>query len=120
MEKLGAPFVNGRPHRWKAGDARLRCGGCVDRLTCMTAERTEDQLLSMQDFLVWEETHPERHEYVGGVVYAMAGGSQAHAEIAMNIGGLLHGQLRGKPGCPIMSDVGAVVMCGGRHGPCQE
>jgi Uma2 family endonuclease len=71
----------------------------------MIAERIESQQMSVEDYLVWEETQPERHEYVGGMVYAMAGGTNEHSAIAMNVGGCLHGQLRGKSCRPHGSDL---------------
>ena len=45
------------------------------------------------------------NEYVGGVVYDMAGGTNAHATIAGNALGLLHAQLRGKKCHPVGSDL---------------
>lgn len=38
-----------------------------------------------------------KHEYLGGVVSAMAGASEAHHFIAINLTSSLHPQLRGKP-----------------------
>ena len=31
--------------------------------------------MSVEDYLAFEEEHPDRHEYVEGDVYAMTGGS---------------------------------------------
>jgi hypothetical protein len=59
----------------------------------MTVECAGSQLMTAEDYLAWEE----RHEYVGGMVYAMSGGTRAHAGIAMNVGISLGAQLRGKP-----------------------
>lgn len=71
----------------------------------MTVERAETQLMSVEDYLAWEERQEEKHEYVGGMVYAMAGGTPAHAAIAANILAALGGQLRGKPCRPYTSDL---------------
>jgi len=38
-----------------------------------------------------------RHEYLAGVVYAMAGASKIHNALAQSIGRWLHAALRGKP-----------------------
>ena len=38
-----------------------------------------------QDYFAWEELQQERHEYFDGEVYAMAGGTLVHADIALNI-----------------------------------
>ena len=71
----------------------------------MTAERFESQLMTVEDYLAWEDAQPERHEYIGGIIYAMAGGTAAHAAIAMNVAASLHGQLRGKRCRPYGSDL---------------
>jgi Uma2 family endonuclease len=51
--------------------------------------------LSIDDYLSGEELSDVRHEYVGGVVYAMAGASDAHNTIAGNVFAALHAHLRG-------------------------
>jgi Uma2 family endonuclease len=51
--------------------------------------------VSAADYLEGEELSAVRHEYVGGVVFAMAGGSAAHSLICCNVIAALHGQLRG-------------------------
>lgn len=53
--------------------------------------------LPVEEYLTSEETSPEKHEYIGGVMYAMVGASNRHNLIAMNLGGSLVGRLRGKP-----------------------
>lgn len=53
-------------------------------------------LISVGEFLAGELRSPVKHEYLGGVVYAMAGGSNAHNLIASNTLGSVHGRLRGK------------------------
>ena len=57
------------------------------------------------DYLVWEEAHPERHEYLGGEVFAMAGGSTAHNTLAGNMYIALRAQTRGTPCRVYMADV---------------
>ncbi len=61
-------------------------------------------LVSAQDYLAGELTSPVKHEYVGGVVYAMAGARNAHNLIASNTLGALHARLRGRPCRPFNSD----------------
>ena len=41
--------------------------------------------MSFEDFLEFEARSPERHEFVGGQLVAMSGGSRAHDVIATNI-----------------------------------
>jgi len=41
--------------------------------------------MTQAEYLTWEQRQTERHEYVIGFVYAMAGGSRRHNRIALNI-----------------------------------
>ncbi|MDX1948164.1 MAG: Uma2 family endonuclease [Pirellulaceae bacterium] len=61
-------------------------------------------LISVDDYLAGELASPVKHEYLGGIVYAMAGASNAHNRIATNITGSLLVQLRGKRCQPFNSD----------------
>src|SRR5712691_3533517 len=54
-------------------------------------------LVSVDDYLKGELISPVKHEYLGGVGYAMAGARNAHNLIASNTLGALHGRLRGRP-----------------------
>lgn len=47
------------------------------------------------DYLAAEENALDRHDYVAGVVYAMAGASREHNRIAGNIFAALHAHLLG-------------------------
>ena len=51
--------------------------------------------LTKQAYLALEHSSPERHEYVAGQVYAMAGGSEEHDLIAGNFYTRLRAHLRG-------------------------
>ena len=53
-------------------------------------------LISIEDYLDGELISPVKHEYLGGVVYAMAGARNSHNLIKGNVSGTLHGRLRGK------------------------
>jgi Uma2 family endonuclease len=61
-------------------------------------------LVSVEDYLAGELRSPVKHEYLGGVVYAMAGARNAHNLIASNTLGALHGRLRGRRCRPFNSD----------------
>lgn len=52
--------------------------------------------LTPQEYLVWEEQQSLRYEYFDGEVFAMAGGTLPHADIALNIASILRGPLRGR------------------------
>lgn len=57
------------------------------------------------DYLAWEQRQPERHEYVRGEVFAMAGTTDRHNEISGNFYTLLRQHLRGTPCRVFMADV---------------
>jgi len=61
-------------------------------------------LVSVEDYLAGELDSPTKHEYLGGVVYAMAGARNVHNRIASNVLGALYYQLRGRPCQPFNSD----------------
>jgi len=54
-------------------------------------------LISVEDYLQGELESDVRHEYLGGMVYAMVGGTNAHAEVSINCLTSLHTQLAGNP-----------------------
>ena len=53
-------------------------------------------LVSVEQYLACERAATAKHEYLGGVVYAMSGGSIRHNQIATNVLVALGGQLRGQ------------------------
>ncbi|HKI38250.1 MAG TPA: Uma2 family endonuclease [Gemmataceae bacterium] len=61
-------------------------------------------LVSVEDYLAGELVSPIKHEYLGGVVYAMPGARNAHNLIASNTLGALGSRLRGKRCRPYNSD----------------
>ena len=54
--------------------------------------------ISQKDYLEGEKNSPIRHEYLGGEIFAMSGGSEEHNRIALNIASFLRFHLRGS-GC---------------------
>jgi Uma2 family endonuclease len=52
---------------------------------------------SVEDYLEMERASTVRHEFLGGYVYAMAGGTQLHSRISVRVTALLLSHLRGKP-----------------------
>jgi Uma2 family endonuclease len=69
----------------------------------MTAA-TVSRLLTVDEYLAAEEASEVRHEFLGGYVYAMAGGRNVHNLIATNFLVSLGAQLHGKPCVPYNSD----------------
>lgn len=51
--------------------------------------------LTPQQYLDMDRVAGVKHEYVDGVAYAMAGGTRAHSQLEVRIGGLLDSALRG-------------------------
>jgi Uma2 family endonuclease len=52
--------------------------------------------MSPSEFLVWERKQDEKHEYINGEVFAMAGASYNHNRISSNIHGEIYSYLKGK------------------------
>lgn len=67
-----------------------------------TAERLH---FSAADFLVWEESQTEKHEFVAGEVFAMTGARQDHVVVSLNIASALKQRLRGTPCRTYISDM---------------
>jgi Uma2 family endonuclease len=67
----------------------------VKRISGMTAA-LKLNLVSIEDYLVGELDSPVKHEYLGGVVYAMAGARNVHNLIASNVLIAVGGRLKGK------------------------
>jgi Uma2 family endonuclease len=59
-------------------------------------------LMTVDEYMAFEERSPIRHEYVNGAIYAMNGPSLAHARIARELVVAIAGHLRGKP-CEVFS-----------------
>jgi Uma2 family endonuclease len=54
-----------------------------------------------EEYLVWEEEQQIKHEYLGGQVYAMSGGTVNHGQIAINFATILKNHLGSK--CRVLS-----------------
>ncbi len=84
--------------------------------------------MTYAQYLELERTSPEKHEYLRGEVWAMAGGTPSHARIATNVLVALANALKGKPCDAFGSDLrvrvvetdrstypDATVVCGKRQ-----
>lgn len=67
--------------------------------------RVEDVYMTPEEYLAAERVSEMKHEYVAGVVYAMAGGSRNHARITNNIILALGPQLAGTHCFPFGPDL---------------
>jgi len=66
-----------------------------------------------REYLELEEMANVRHEFLGGEIFAMAGGSRAHSRMAVNVSASLHGQLHGRRCTVHSSDMKIRVMATG-------
>jgi len=57
---------------------------------------------NVEDYLALERASDDRHEFLDGQIYAMAGESVPHGDICMNLGAELRAQLRGRA-CRVLS-----------------
>jgi Uma2 family endonuclease len=69
------------------------------------ASRVPVYNLSVEEYLEVEQDAPVRHEYVAGQIYAMAGASDEHNTIALNVATLLRSHVRGGPCRVYISDM---------------
>lgn len=65
---------------------------------------TDFSYISSEEYLQLEENSSVKHEYRQGLVYPMAGASNAHVLIARNLYVLLRNHLRGRGCLPYISD----------------
>ena len=63
------------------------------------------QPMTAAEFLAWDATQTVKREFVRGEVFAMAGGEDRHATVALNIAMTLRQHLRGSPCRVYPSDV---------------
>ena len=70
--------------------------------------------LSREEFLEWERTQTEKHEFVAGEVFAMAGASRKHNLVAGNVFRHLAAAISGSPCRAFISDIKLEVAFGER------
>ena len=64
---------------------------------------------SPEEYLALEASSNTKHEYINGEIYAMAGASDAHVTVALNIAAALKAHLRGGPCRVFISDMALQV-----------
>ncbi len=67
------------------------------------------------EYLKSERVADEKHEFLGGELFAMSGGSHLHSLIATNLAGELRNRLKGKPGQTLNSDMRVKVVATGLY-----
>lgn len=76
----------------------------LSQIAVMQAAVKSD-FVSVADYLVSEKASQIRHEYLGGLVYAMAGETLTHNQIAQNLLFLLRPKTKGGPCRVFISDI---------------
>ncbi len=77
-------------------------------------EARDRREMTHEEYVALERTAFEKHEYVNGRVYAMAGGSPEHARLAAAISAELRAALRGRPCAAFTSDLRVRILATGR------
>ncbi|MBC7608555.1 MAG: Uma2 family endonuclease [Polaromonas sp.] len=62
-------------------------------------------VMTAADYLLWEADQTERHDFIDGEVFAMAGAEDRHVTVAMNLAFALRQHLSGSPRRTYMSDM---------------
>lgn len=63
----------------------------------MSAELAVKKTCTPEEYLAWERSQPDKHEFHHGEVFAMAGATIEHNQIVINVGAELRALLRQKP-----------------------
>lgn len=71
----------------------------------MSAQAQRRPTFTADDYLAWEATQAERHDYVDGEVFAMAGAEDRHVTVTGNVYMALRQHLRGTPCRTFMADM---------------
>ncbi|MDD5295579.1 MAG: Uma2 family endonuclease [Rhodocyclaceae bacterium] len=66
---------------------------------------SKNEAFGAAQYLEWEATQEERHEYIAGEVFAMTGARDAHNTIALNVATSLRAALRGTPCRAFIADM---------------
>jgi Uma2 family endonuclease len=66
----------------------------------MSQASAKQKIMSVEEYLAFEEKSKRKHEFMDGEIFAMAGATRKHSKIASNIGIELGYKLKGK-GCEV-------------------
>ncbi len=69
------------------------------------AQAAQNTIFTAADYLAWESAQLDRHEFVDGEVFAMAGAEDRHVTVSMNLAFALRQHLSGSPCRTYMSDM---------------
>lgn len=68
-------------------------------------QTAEALVFTANDYLEWEATQEQKHEFFNGEVFAMGGARQEHVVVSLNIASLLKQHLRNTPCRAYISDM---------------
>ena len=68
-------------------------------------QAAQKTIFTAADYLVWESAQLDRHEFLDGEVFAMAGAEDRHVTVSMNLAFALRQHLSGSPCRTFMSDM---------------
>jgi Uma2 family endonuclease len=68
-------------------------------------QAAENTVFTAADYLAWEAGQLDRHEFLDGEVFAMAGAEDRHVTVSMNVAFALRQHLSGSPCRTYMSDM---------------
>lgn len=69
------------------------------------AQAARPQPISFREYVEREQASERKHEFLGGIVWAMAGGTPEHAQLAANVLGELRARIIGGPCRVFTSDL---------------
>jgi Uma2 family endonuclease len=75
----------------------------------MRAAEHPDRLLTLEEYLAFEEASTIKHEFVAGQVYAMSGVTLRHNLITLNLARRLHGPARARRCTVLVTDVKLLI-----------
>ncbi|MGB6485858.1 MAG: Uma2 family endonuclease [Steroidobacteraceae bacterium] len=87
QRELLAWLTDSLDDNWRVAETAPRYGAIAE----------SQEIFTVEEYLALEESSDDRHEYVGGQIYAMSEPLQPHKIISGNVFASLHGHLRGTP-----------------------
>jgi Uma2 family endonuclease len=93
-------------------EARYRAFHVREARPEYSTDVSEPLFMSWNEYLVFEEQSPYRHEYINGAVYAMSGASLAHNQIAQELVVAFRSHLRGGPCKPFFLEAKLEIRAG--------
>lgn len=85
-----------KPERHKTAFIFQKLTAKLSRMASANLKKREERLYTVEEYLKTERESAERHEYIDGEIFLMAGESDAHGIISVNLAGEIYSQLKGK------------------------